>query len=1156
MASETRKPLALVAFAICLVTLLLVAGLPSTGAQFAPGAMAPAAASDAPLPPVASKIHVGPPGMSGYAEVTGEAGAVPRSAKLGIINLSSRNLITAQAASDGSFSASLFAPPGSTLLVKYAVGDSPSMEDDPIDRLWREAVNGTGGDWTYINALPGTTLYVEGQPPEGRDGVPYFAAGYSGDHDGPDWAGWWLEGRLAGGEGDGVLFNTGDELVLNGTMTLTSPAFECQEPLTLNPQLHFSLRYKFGTDGRPFAGEPWFNAQLFTPTGLPIEYEGYGEVTGAGNAALQNLRCIGPHTVRGNFQHITKIAPNVPSGHFQLEAWVDDGQLPKATGLPLVVIWYHHDAIARLPLITVGRAEPPRIPWTLLTNYPANGHQGLQALEDVSQVQFTQRSLFPPPLVVLPRTDAHSGKPITYRLEPASNWLSSTDRRFANPPPLPLVFPGGELQVTVTAPDGSTRVAGPAAIDQTAIWTPVLPEGGYLHEGTGHPGDIFQLYVQDNVFAHQFQQDGLHEIAVSGYVEDAHGRRYPINAHYELAVGRILDLDPAQLPVTPFEQGDAFAPGMHLFPPMPAEVAVTVTHLPYSDPELAQSKTFHGWANEAGIFQPPPGETFVFTAPGEFRVDYGAAYNTPEGSVWAGFATWGNVVEGPEALIEAHGRRGMDYTEPPIDNMPPWFFNADLPPEKMGIENYYPYFSGDIHWGEELAPPSRRGDSIHSIITVRDLSGPAHIIDNLLLQHFSRARNPYRNPPQVQSPTGLRQRLEIGEAPLFITTSSGRSPIVFPQEIDMWGYWYGASERPDVHVREVITGDSMGTAYWRFNDTYGRQIGEPADGDQPGDIKWEFGGAVLRVPDKELNEYAIYSSLWVMLPDGCDAIGCTRVTPPFQDATGAGINGGPILTLAGKEIDMLFLPKGVRPGDVLQVGDTVSFSGHVGPPLDSLVAVSIRAPSGKTWDRELRANKIGWTYDPAFDFNVQEAGIWTVEVEVVHDRPYVGNGVTPQSHNRGTVLGTQGSYHFYVVPPDAPLLALNSPQPGILTWSNNEITPLLIEGRAPAGTSEVHYTIHDKGIVMGQGAVKTDSLGRFQLIYDPVALHDQFSMLSLTSSEGLRRGLADEVTISMFGAGRLPRAAQVTLIGEEVFVRAAPGAPLEAIFLPAVSADD
>ena len=53
------------------------------------------------------------------------------------------------------------------------------------------------------------------------------------------------------------------------------------------------------------------------------------------------------------------------------------------------------------------------------------------------------------------------------------------------------------------------------------------------------------------------------------------------------------------------------------------------------------------------------------------------------------------------------------------------------------------------------------------------------------------------------------------------------------------------------------------------------------------------------------------------------------------------------MTVEGEtqEIDVLFLPKCVRPGDVLEVGDTIAFCGHVGPPLDSRVSVTITSPS-------------------------------------------------------------------------------------------------------------------------------------------------------------------------------------------------------------------
>jgi len=507
--------------------------------------------------------------------------------------------------------------------------------------------------------------------------------------------------------------------------------------------------------------------------------------------------------------------------------------------------------------------------------------------------------------------------------------------------------------------------------------------------------------------------------------------------------------------------------------------------------------------------------------------------------------TWGNVVEGNNASINAHGRRGLDFEGNSVADTLPWFYVKGLPPDKLGKEMYYPYFSGDVHWGDET-PGTSPGESIHSIITLEDVAGPTGTIYQLIRDHFPRSNHRYRWPPVDYSLAGLNARLAIGEAPLFLTTASGIDPAVDPADIDLWGYNYASSERPDVHVREIISEDNIGTAYWRFDDTYGYQIGEPADGDQPGDLKWEFGGVVFRVISETnpINEYAIYSSLWVLLPHN-DPSGA-RVTPPFQDATGAGINGGPIMSLLGEEIDMLFLPKSVRPGDILEAGDTVAFSGHVGPPLNSQVSVTITSPSNITHIRTLRANKIGWVYDPTFDFVAGEPGRWTVDVAVLHDQD-LAYAKAPTSHNTGTVLGTSGRFEFYVVEPGSPRLFVYSPQPGFITWPNNQVEPNYIRGVAPAGTTAVHYTIHDKGVVMGQGSVSPDASGLFTVVYDAKTLHADFSMLSLTAHEGIWEGLADEVAINLLAIGGVPRANTVTLIGEEVFIG---GGRAPQIFLP------
>ena len=234
---------------------------------------------------------------------------------------------------------------------------------------------------------------------------------------------------------------------------------------------------------------------------------------------------------------------------------------------------------------------------------------------------------------------------------------------------------------------------------------------------------------------------------------------------------------------------------------------------------------------------------------------------------------------------------------------------------------------------------------------------------------------------------------------------------------------------------------------------------------------------------------------------------------------------------------------------MLEIGDTVAFSGHVGPPLDSRVDVTITSPSGKERTSNLRANKIGWVYDPTDDFKANEAGRWTVEIFVEHDRPYIGNGIVPKSHNTGTVLGTSGSYEFYVVEPGSTPLFILSPKSGVITWPAGGIEPINIRGWAPKGATEVRYTIHDKGVVMGQGKVTPDDAGYFSLTYNALDLHDDFPMLSLTAHEGRREGLADEVTIRLLGLGGPPAANTVTLIGEEIFI----GNTIHQVTLPIVA---
>jgi len=1106
-------------------------------------------------PPVAALINVSPPDAEGYATVSGSPGSVPPLAAVMVLNQNAGNLAMTGSDASGAFSVDLYAPDGSWILVKV------DPRGDTLVRLWSSRAFDSdketalaGGD--AVQDLPGATVR-SGPLPAGGPGWQTFAqVGRMGW-----WGAWAMEGTLSAPTAQRLNVMPGDTLTVTADVTLHSPELQCTDVPTQTPFGVASLVPLFGHDGRPMPWGTWFTTHLFTPTGLPIEHDAPTDAELLTGYVYDTPVCLSDQTIGASLYLTVTLPTDLPEGIYRVTLAVL-ADIPADENTPSFPVWHHDHESASLPPIQVGDSAPPHIPWYLLLNEPVDGNRGIQAVEDEGRFALPTRVRTAPPLTIIPRIDARTGETIPYRLEPGTYWISGNDRRTPNPPHIPLHPPSGQLTVHVSKPGGGHETIGPASPLQTDIRTPSLADGSELDEGTGNMCDVYHLSTGEDAFAYTFEHDGFHTIELMGAVEDIYGNAYDIQSTYEVMVARILDVDPAQLPYTPYQQGDAFAPGLHVFPPVPAYVEITVRHLPNSNPAQEIIHTITGEANRFGTFQPAPGDAFRFESPGEFRVDVFATYNDPEGELWAGAVTWGGVVESLSPGMEAHGRRGLNFTDSSVltDTLP-WYVTAQLPEEKMGTEQWVPYHSGDIVWGAEPGAQIMEDQSLLGIVTVRDRDGTDGEIYEAIRTYYSRCTDPFAAPPLDHSSDGLEKRLDVGEAPLCVATSSGTDPEIDPSHVEYWGYWYAASERPDVHVREVIGQDGVDTAYWRFNDTYGYQIGEPADGDQTGDIKWNFGSAVMRVVSETnpLNEYAIYGSFWVLLPLD-DPVG-PRVTAPFRGA--GALDGGPILTMTVEgvptPIDMLFLPKAIRPGDVLEVGDAVAFSGHVGPPLDSRVDVTITAPSGAVRTGTWHANKIGWLYDPGFDFVVDEPGRWTVDVFVEHDRAYQPTGLNPaedpyfSQFNTGTVMGTTGRYAFYVVEPGSPELHVSSPGPGFIVWPDDEIEPITIQGRAPIGTTAVHYTIHDKGIVMRQGSVTPGPGGVFALVYDAEALHQDFPMLSLTAREGRWEGLADEVSINLLAVGAdTPRAATVTLIGEEVFIQSGEAPIVYPVYLPLV----
>ena len=746
---------------------------------------------------------------------------------------------------------------------------------------------------------------------------------------------------------------------------------------------------------------------------------------------------------------------------------------------------------AHLPIIRVGNPAPPRLNWPLLLDTLSNGSRGVLAVEDADRFGTAQRILIPSETFVIPRLGT-TDSPLTYRLEPFVPSVGlGNGFGMPIPPRIPFQFPSGSLTVRIRRPDGRETVLGPAPFVQSRSKSLVDDEDGtVLSRGGGHVTDAYQLSTMDPRFEVTFAQDGLHTITVEGTIDDIWRNTWTGGGTYNIHVGRVLALDTAVLPGTHFEVGDGFNPGLVVSPPVTAEVEVWVQHVPYSDITQLQERVIRGRTNRFGYFQ-PAGNSFVFEQPGEYRVDMTARGRDAQGQLWIGSRTWGGVVAPVNPTIVAHGRRGIDEQ----DTIGPQWFTRDQIGLPIGSSHVpFPFQSGDVQWLEEA-------DSVIPLVTFHD---PSRRLTELLRQ-----RDPEGFP--LQDPGSFAERVVVGETPLFSSRPDRVDPHLDPTKVDLWAYSYRSVQRPLVRVREEISEDAIPNPYWRFDDRYADQIGVGAHGDLPGEFKFQYGAAVLHGSALDQAHYAIHGSLFVLVPD--DDPDGTRTFPPFQ-GNGGGPSGGPLFTLKGEEIDLFIHLTGVRPGSVLETGNTFALVGAIGPTLPAQVTYTVMAPDGSKRTFSRQANEIGYYYEPDDNFIVDQPGRYTVDLQVTYDGSTSAGQVTapfPQGH----VLGTaQGRFSVYVVSPHSAPLTVDMPRHDFLTApADFTVTATASNGLTLTGG---HMTALIPGVVLEDGALAVRNNG-LTYDYDPVGLAAGVPILDVE-----RNGqpvAADVVTVSLFGQG-------------------------------------
>lgn len=1030
-------------------------------------------------PPRADLIQVAAADADGIATVTGLPGAVDGVAMVWVMNLQTSQYHATSSAEDGSFAVDIFAPEGSVL----SVHQNPS---------------GVG----VIAHVAGTIVRTDGAEEDGfmtlaRLGPPFTPEERVRSVGMFDAAQFWISGALPGRQ-----LTSGQILSLSGTYRIYSrnkPDFAI-DPASIH--VGVELHPVIGPDGKQQSNGPQTASRSLTPSGFPIERPN------APGVALGQVT-LGPSTSRSTFSwegtwtaHL-QIPSGTPTGVYQFAILPTlQTDIPATTrhyeGVYATIIDTLH-VTSTAALVEVGQPTERQLGWALMINDFSNGARGVVAEEDRQALQIAARVNLPPRHFIVPMRDERTDAPISYTLEPFAPLTASSNRGWLPPPTIPFEFPSGELTVRIEEPDGEVRELGSAPFAQAYVQGVAGRNGDGL--SAQKPEQYFGLTTLDDRFTVQFEKYGLHRVTATGWILDQHGATYTGGGTYHVHVARTLDLETGVFPNTAFEVGDAFAPTVIVQPGVPAEVEVALTHYPGSDPSRAIRRVFRGQANRFGYFHPDE-LAFEFAEAGEYRVDYTASYTDERGVLWMGSQSWGSVVETPASPLLARGKRNplawlsIRETSIPSTHLP------------------YPYFGGDIAWMEDASVDPTFTAHIPQI-TIQDTVGD--LVDHL----WQRAG---------YNDIDFDPLIAAGEIPLKSTRVDGLPAPLLPEDPGTdWGYYYAGSARPGVRVREVVSENESPNAYWRFEDEYAYQLGVGRNGDLPNDFKFQFGGAVYRSPSSGLRWYGAYGSLWVLLPHD-DPVG-GRVMPPFQGA-GGGPSGGPIMSLRGQDVDIFIHPMGVRPGSILEVGDTISFSGQVGPPLPSQVEVEITAPDGARTTISGRANKVGYFHLPGKSFAAVKEGRYAARVRVWHDGMTSAGPVEPPYPEGGILGSADGSFLFHVVDPQSPRLRVNHPRTSFVQPAIGPI-PTTIE--TPSGLSEVAVT---STTVMPGFMMEQMEGGGVTHAYDAPALHLDFPNLDLHDVEGTSG--VDTVTLSYVMEGRDAGdrkryfATQLLLQGEEL----------------------
>lgn len=949
-------------------------------------------------PPNAALITISPPDERGIVTISGASNAVFPLAQLSIRNLFTEQTVYANATITGSFSATIYGPGRTPFWISPAATIPDTARNRPT------ALIGGAGVIIYGNASNTVTMPSNAFPTSQLTDstvTRFYTAGAIAQ--GASF--WYANGRI-----NTTRLNGGDDLTLEMDMVFNLTSNTTLDNIRLFAEIALqpvAIQNDSNSPASYISATHTNNglSNVLTPSGLAIDnlrgdyrFERIEipptAITQEGNQLFVGLRFT------------TTIPTDLPNGIYvpMLTGYIQQGDstpiLWEENGIFGTGMGISEKPINRLPVVmNIGAVTDSQLPMALFYDHPSDGSRGILPTE--ARAALSNRVKFDSNTYILP--------PNMYPVEPyLLNQLPNSYTTSA-PPLLPLLFPGGRLKATITAPDGTVSDLPDVPIVQNRVSTPETDERALF--GGQSPIDVYRLGTNNPDYANfNFNQYGEYQISLTGNVEDLNSNRYNGGGTYRVLIAEQLDLTPAVPSGMPFFIGDYFFPAGQIAPGFPADVTIAVTVYPQTGDVITYD--YSGKADRYGYFS-LIGEPLMFDQAGEYVIDYEARYVANNGELWAASMRSAGVIASESSSLIAHGGRGLDGY---ATSLAPVWFNADQLANRVGAGNnarpHFPYFVGDVARIED-----NRNSGLRPAMYIQDTNGN---FEGWLLGTVPDYRNAYDVPLSRMAVEDWLPLLSVVGG-----TQNEFGASLYSNLLVNKAYAYISAVRPDVTVRQFVLGGNspLLDLHWDSEDPYNRQLGAGAGGDRAGDYFFLYGGLVVQNAEAGINTIVPYASFASVGGENSTA----GVYPPYRGA-GGGATDGALLTFGNQRYDVFINLSGIRPYQVVTQGELFSLAGQIAPTLQSQVDVVVTAPSGIKTQFSAMSNPLGYFYRPEYDRLFDENGIWTIEMTITPSATTsAGDLTTP--YPIGTALGAQNrTFSVYVVSPDAPVLDWSRPE--------------------------------------------------------------------------------------------------------------------------------